>query len=203
MKKNKINTNRVFDQKISPQMLLFVNHYVVCMNGTEAARLAGYRGDDATLAATASRLLRNHKILNELSRQLELFTMPAQEVLVHLTDIARGDIADALNSLGAVDPLEAKRRGKSHLIKRFKTKTVTSDDNDVHEVEIEMYDRLDALKTLAKFHALLIDRVKVDDWRSQAIEDIRKGRIEYGVLANTFDESLAQELFRLAGVRVE
>jgi len=37
-------------------------------NGTESARRAGYKGDDNTLAATATRLLRNVKIIAEKQR---------------------------------------------------------------------------------------------------------------------------------------
>lgn len=182
---------------------LFVEHYIVCMNGTESARLAGYDGDTATLAVVASQNLRHPNILRELDRRLNQFTMSANEVLVHLTDIARGDIADALNAAGGIDPLEAKRRGKSHIIKRFKTKTTTMEDKEIYETEVEMYDRMDALKTLAKFHALLIDRVKVDDWRSQAIEDIKAGRIEFEALVNHFDRQLAADLFAAAGVPIQ
>lgn len=189
--------------ELSPQMLLFVDHYIVCMNGTQSARLAEYSGDDATLAATASRLLRNDKVLREIERRLATFSMSANEVLIHLTDVARGDIADALNSSGGIDPLEAKRRGKSHLIKRFKVKSITKDDEEILETEIEMYDRMDALKTLAKFHALLIDRVRVDDWRSDAIADIKAGKISFEALADAFDRELATELFRSAGIPVQ
>jgi phage terminase small subunit len=75
--------------EISVQMMMFVNHYIICMNGTEAARLAQYSGDDATLAATASRLLRNDKVLREIDHRLSSFTMSANEILAHITDIAR------------------------------------------------------------------------------------------------------------------
>lgn len=44
--------------------------------------------------------------------------------------------------------------------------------------------------------------LKVDDWRSQAIADIRAGKIAYEVLANAFDHSLAAELFAAAGVPI-
>lgn len=43
---------------------------------------------------------------------------------------------------------------------------------------------------------------KVDDWRSQAIEDIRAGKIPFEVLENAFDHSLAAELFAAAGVPI-
>ena len=173
---------------------LFIDHYIVCMNGTEAARLAGYEGDTATLAVMASQNLRNHNVLRNLNTRLESFAMSANEVLIHLTDIARGDIADTLDSSGGIDPLEAKRRGKSHLIKRFKTKQITSEDQDIYETEVEMYDRLDALKTLAKFHSLLIDRVKVDDWRSDVIALLRDGLVTIDAVREEFGSDIAQEL---------
>lgn len=45
--------------------------------------------------------------------------------------------------------------------------------------------------------------VKVDDWRSQAIADIRAGLITYPALAQAFDDTLATELFREAGVPIQ
>lgn len=44
--------------------------------------------------------------------------------------------------------------------------------------------------------------VKHQDWRSMAIEDIRAGRITYQLLAQAFDDSLAAELFREAGISI-
>jgi hypothetical protein len=44
--------------------------------------------------------------------------------------------------------------------------------------------------------------MKVDDWRSQAIADIKAGNIAYEALAGAFDDSLASELFRAAGVPI-
>lgn len=43
---------------------------------------------------------------------------------------------------------------------------------------------------------------KIDDWRSQAIEDIKAGRILYKELAQAFDDDLATTLFREAGISV-
>ncbi len=188
--------------ELSAQMLLFVDHYIICMNGTHAAKLAGYSGDDATLAATASRLLRTDKVLKEIERRLSTFSMSANEVLIHLTDVARGDIGDALNSSGGIDPLEAKRRGKSHLIKRFKIKSVTKEDEEILETEIEMYDRMDALKTLAKFHSLLIDRVKVEDWRTDIIALLKDGKVTPEQVQHEIGRDLAKELFESIGLQL-
>jgi hypothetical protein len=44
--------------------------------------------------------------------------------------------------------------------------------------------------------------IQVDDWRSQAIADIRAGKVTYEDLVNGFDTSLAAALFAEAGVPV-
>lgn len=46
------------------------------------------------------------------------------------------------------------------------------------------------------------ERIAVDDWHSQALEDIKTGRITYPALAEAFDDDLATRLFREAGVTV-
>jgi phage terminase small subunit len=191
----------VVDNGLTIKQRLFIDHYIVCMNATEAARLAGYEGDSATLAVMGSQNLRNHNVLREIDTRLNKFTMSANEVLIQLTDIARGDIADAVNALGGIDVTEAVRRGKSGNIKRFKTKTTTTigkgkddDDTEVFEAEIEMYDRLDALKTLAKFHSLLIDRVRQEDWRTDIIKLLQEGAITPEQIEAELGTEIAREL---------
>jgi phage terminase small subunit len=198
----------VMAERLTGKQQRFVEEYIVCLNATEACRRAGYAGEDNVLAVLGSKMVRNGKILAAIDDQLNAFAMPASEVLTHLTDIARGDVADVLNGVGGIDPLEAVRRGKSHMIKKFKTKTITTigkgkddDDVEVFEAEIEMYDRLKALELLAKYHDL-INKIRIDDWRTQAIADIRSGNLPFEALADAFDKDLASELFRAAGVPI-
>lgn len=180
---------------------VWADEYIVCLNATEAARRAKYAGDDNVLAVQGHHNLRNPKIMAYVRAQLEKHAMSAEELLVRLTDIARGDMGDSLNSMGGIDPLEAKRKGKSHLIKRFKVKTITSEDSDITETEIEMHDALRAQEILAKYHDLT-NRVRVESWEDQAIADIRSGKLPFKVLADAFDDGLATELFKRAGVPV-
>jgi phage terminase small subunit len=180
---------------------LFLDHYIVCMNGTEAARRAGYEGDTATLANMASQNLRNHYILRALETRLNTFAMSPAEVLTRLTDIGRGDVADVMNSAGAIDPSEARARGKSHLIKRIKTKTITTEDSDIHETEVEMYDAQSALNTLLKFHGLLVDRVKVEDWRTDIISLLKEGKVTPEQVQTELGDELAEELFAASEIR--
>lgn len=58
------------------------------------------------------------------------------------------------------------------------------------------------INTLLGLYAPAQSTLRIDDWRSQAIEDIRRGAITYDALAQAFDDTLAAELFRPAGVEV-
>lgn len=177
----------------------FVYEYVNDGNGTEAARRAGYAGSDNVLASTASQLLRKPKILRALEELLAQSAMPANEVLMHLSDIARADIADAVGLFGAPDIGQASARGKSQMVKRIRTKTTTLEDKEIHETELEMYDRLKALELLAKYHDL-VNRVKVDDWRTDIIALLRDGKITREQVEAELGKSLATELFDSIGL---
>jgi len=194
--------------ELTPQMFEFINYYMVLLNGTEAARLAKYSGDDATLAATASRLLSNDKVAREIDRRLTEHAMSANEVLARYTAIARGDIADVVNGVGATDLDEAKRRGKSHLVKRYKVKVTNvteyaGTENEVEkqiiETEVELYSALEALNALAKYHNLT-NKVIVEDWRTEVINLIRSGKVQPQEVQEEFGVDVATELLITAGV---
>lgn len=185
---------------------LWADAYIITLNETESSRMAGYKGDSNALAVQGHHNLRNPKIMAYVRDRLEQHAMSAEEVLVRLTDIGRNDLGDCLNSMGGIDPLEAKRKGKSHLIKRFKIKTtsITEKDGtekDIVETEIEMHDPLSALNLLTKYYDLT-NRVKIITWEDQAIVDIRAGKIPFEALANEFDTDLATRLFEAAGVSI-
>jgi phage terminase small subunit len=59
-----------------------------------------------------------------------------------------------------------------------------------------------ALDKLARIHAMYTDTIRTEDWKDRAVEDIRKGRIDYYALLDATDESLANNLFKRAGVPV-
>lgn len=188
-------------------MFAFINYYLILFNGTEAARLAGYTGDDATLAATASRLLSNDKIAREIDARLTKHAMSANEVLARYTQIARGDIADVVNGVGATDLDEAKRRGKSHLVKRYKVKVTNvtegtgkdTVEKQIIETEVELYSALEALNALARYHNLT-NKVIVEDWRSEIINLIKEGKVQPQEVEEEFGVDVATELLITAGV---
>jgi phage terminase small subunit len=196
---------------LTPQMQVFINAYIVCLNATEAARVAKYGGDDASLAAHASRLLRNGKVAREIDKRLAQHAMSANETLARVTQIGRGDLGDIINESGGIDLLEAKRRAKSHLIKRFKrkTKTITTSsgegngelDSEIleEEIEIEMYSALEALSMLSKYHGLT-NTIKIEDWRTEVVRLIRDDKVSRDELLEEFEPDVVTQLLIEAGM---
>lgn len=137
---------------------MFIAYYVAHLNGTKAARLAQYEGDDATLGVTSHRLLKNAKIRAEVDRLLSEKVMGANETLIRLSEHARGDMGDFIN----IDfSAEAARHPMSRLIKKFKrTSRNDKDDGLTITVELELYDAQAALEKLGRYHALFTDKTE-------------------------------------------
>lgn len=174
----------------------FIDYYVLEKNGVKAAQLAGYKGNYATLRSIASENLSKPNISAEIERRFAENAMGKDEVLARLADIARIDMAEFVtiqHGIPFLDLEKAEHASKLRLLKKFK---VTKQG-----VEIELYDAQAALETLGK-HLGLFNTVKIEDWRTQAIADIRAGKIPYEALADAFDQSLAAELFAAAGVPI-
>jgi phage terminase small subunit len=148
---------------------VFVSEYLKCFNGSEAARRAGYTGSDGAISKTAHDLLKREDIAAEVRQRLDIHVMTADEVLVHLADQARSDIADFLVVDGEnvnVDLAKAVEAKKTGLIKRLKqTRTVrTGKDGETIEtsvIDVELYDRQQALIQIGKVHKLFTERQEI------------------------------------------
>ncbi len=153
----------------------FVDQYFICnMNATKAAIAAGY--SEKTARQIASENLTKPDIAEAIKKRVDEQAMSADEVLFRLGSIARGDISDLLDESGKPDIKKARKNNSTTLIKKVRSKTTSFDKTVIKEVELEMYDSLSALNTLAKIHNLsnkvnMITEVKMyttaaspDDW---------------------------------------
>ena len=146
--------------KLKGKQRLFVEAYVgsAQFNGAEAARQAGY----GVLGARkqASRMSTNVDICAAIHAALALRTLSAAEVLMRLSDHARGTLDDFLTCveeagkdgaegvrIWSLDLNKAKRAGMLHLVKRL---TYTR-----WGWSIELYDAQAALLLLARHYGLL------------------------------------------------
>lgn len=101
------------DGKLTLKQRLFVEAYLGVSkgNGTDAARKAGYKGNDNTLHTVAQENLRKPAIAAAIQEKLnaKATIMGADEVLELLTSTARGDFYEKREQLKALELL-----GKYH-----------------------------------------------------------------------------------------
>lgn len=202
------------EEKLNPRQKLFIEKYLgeAHFNATKAAELAGYKGNKNVLGVTAYDLLRNPKIKAELDACLSAMTMPANVVLARLTEIAESDVADVCDDKGNFSFELAKKRRKTHLLKKIKTERIIkqrkteirddmrafladdetedleSDVEIIHEkIEFEMHDAHAAKRDLGKYHKLFTDRVESDNKNenvSMTVEEWNKREAERIAQAN-------------------
>ncbi len=143
--------------KLTAMQRMFALEYIICKNGTEAARRAGYKGDDNVLAVTAYDNLRNPKIVAFIEERFAEHAMRANEVIERLSDQARadmGDFIDVKHNWVSIDLEKAKQQNKLHLIKKVK--------QGKYGIELELYDAQAAQRTLAQHHGLLKTEVNIN-----------------------------------------
>jgi len=154
-----------------PKQRAFIEEYLQCWNASEAARRAGY--SEKTAGSIGHENLKKPEISAEIERRVAESKMSADEVLVRLADEGRGTLGDFMdiadNGLPAWNFEKAATANKLHLIRKIKTKTVTTHrtrgevEEDITEVEVtlELYSAQAAKEILAKHHKLLTDKVDV------------------------------------------
>lgn len=162
------DTKETAGNELTPKESLFINAYLgeARFNATEAARIAGYKGNDNTLGVVGFENLRKPKIASIALERLNEAAMSANEVLARLSKQARGSLADLLTEDGQFDLAAARVSGFHDLLKKLKVKkTVRRERGGTDEVEdvtyeYEIHDPQAALVHLGKFHKLFIERLE-------------------------------------------
>lgn len=74
--------------KLTTKQRLFVEAYLVSSNATDAARKAGYKGNDVTLGAVGAENLKKPRIAALIGERVEEAIITADEVLRGVKEIA-------------------------------------------------------------------------------------------------------------------
>lgn len=146
---------------LNAKQQVFVEHYLHHWNASEAARRAGY--SQIAAGSIGHDLLKNTEIKAIIDARLTDLQASANEVITRLTEHARGDMLDLVDSDGTVDLVKAKREGKGRLIRKLKKHRRTFLDPGgepivEEQLEIELHDAQTALVQLGKYHKLFTDR---------------------------------------------
>jgi phage terminase small subunit len=168
--------------RLTNRQQAFVEEYLACWNATEAARRAGY--SKKTANEQGSRLLANVSVKAAVAARLAELKADADEVLIRLTDHARGSIEDLMDDEARLSLTSARERGKLHLVRKLKQTTRwDGDGNKIVTDEVELHDAQAALVQLGRHHKLFVDRTEftgkdggvlkveyVNDWRGPAAD---------------------------------
>ncbi len=167
----------------------FIEYYLQTWNGTESARLAGYKGNDQTLAAVGYENLRKPHIKAEIERRMVQMTISANEVLMRLAQQATGNIADFINDGGGINWSKVKQKG--HLVKKV---THTKGKQSV----IEIHDAQSALVHLGRHYGLFKEKLEIS-----VIREVWETMEKLGLTIDDIKtDQLAHTLFATAGIEI-
>lgn len=149
---------------------VFVEEYLTCWNAAEAARRAGY--SEKTARAIGAENLTKPDVQAAIVARLSELKATADEVMARLTAHSRASMEDFIDvAAQSLDLEKAEKRGKLHLIKKFRATTTTvskptGEDVQTHYTEIELHDAQAATVQLARILGLSINRVEVT-WKTE------------------------------------
>jgi phage terminase small subunit len=132
-------------------------------NATDAARKAGYKGDDDAMRARGAETVANRNVRAAIDARMEEVAakrgiLSAEDVLDLISQHASGSMDDFTTAAGRgvrLDLAKAKKAGKFHLVKEFK-KTDKG-------TEIKLYDAQAAAALLGKHHGIFTDTLVIQD----------------------------------------
>lgn len=143
------------NKTLSPRQRAFIDAFMVCRNGAEAVRKAGYRCKNP--GEYAGLLLRHDPVREEVARReadlRRVSQMEAEEVVTLLSIVGRANIKTYLNGDWSLKPLAEIPEALAYAIESVKETTRTTGGKQpetIKVVEFKLKDSLAALDKLAK-----------------------------------------------------
>jgi phage terminase small subunit len=157
---------------LSNKQKMFCLEYLKDFNATKAAIRSGYKARSA--GAIGYENLQKPEIMEEIKRLVEERQMKSDEVILRLSEIARGDIGEFIEIEDEnirIDLDKAKKLGMTKLIKKVKEhkniiitdnlKKGTTTEKQEYFTEVELYSAVDALEMIGKYHKMFTERHEV------------------------------------------
>jgi hypothetical protein len=140
--------------KLTDKQKAFISWYCKVLNATEAARRAGYAGNDDTLRVVGSENLANPNIRAEIDRRLKASIPSAHEVLSRIGQTAFLDVTPYLREDNTLDVQALSDAGLGHVVVGVKPGRNGTEFTLAHPQA--------ARKMLARYHRLLDRHVELD-----------------------------------------
>jgi phage terminase small subunit len=162
---------------LTGKMKKWADAYLVTLNKTEAARLAGYKGKPASLSQIGWENYRKLDIQAYLKDKFDKMGMPADEAVARLSMMGQASIEDYIDILPGgrmilMDFEGAKEAGVLGMIKKLKISK--------EGPEIELYDAQAAIRDILKIHGKFKDSVTNLNFNASDLTDEQLQRIASG-----------------------
>lgn len=163
----------LLNDPLTPRQRFFVEEYLKDFNATQAAIRAGYPA--TTAGSLANEYLAKPRIALEIARakavRVARCHYEADVVLAEMSTIAHSDVSFYRVDLeGNVALAEGAPPDALKAIKKIKRKTrVTKDGGVEHDVEIELWDKPNALKLMGRHVGLFPDKVELTGKDGEAL----------------------------------
>lgn len=160
--------------KMQAKHARFCDEYLIDLNGKQSAIRAGYAPNSAEV--TASKLLTNTKVRAYIDYQTALIHrrlgVSAERIVNELAKIAFVDPTELLNIDSGTMHGNATKSDKA-VIQSVKVKTIPTENGDIVEREIRLYDKVKALELLGKREAMWVEKRedKIDQEITVVLDD--------------------------------
>lgn len=160
--------------KLTPKQQRFIEEYLTDLNATQAAIRAGYSPQSAYSIGEENLkkpVIRDaiDKALAERSRRTGI---NQDRVLLELAKIAFVNASDVINMDEATIRGDANREDTA-TIASVKVKRIPTDDGDIVEREVKVYDKIKALELLGKHLGMFTDKLNVNaEMAVRIVDDI-------------------------------
>jgi phage terminase small subunit len=159
---------------LTAKQQLFAQNYVILLNGTRAAKAAGYSADsESSLAWQASTNLRNPKIKRYIEKLFAAGKMGKDEVIGRLQALANADIGNYLQVVKVIRNGVEQDEWRFNLVKAINdgnTSLIKSIKRDKFGVVVELHDKVRTLELIGKHHRLFADVTIAGDKPDQTAE---------------------------------
>ena len=147
--------------KMTAKQGRFVDEYLIDLNGTQAAIRAGYSPN--TAHDIASENLRKPNIAAAvalaMAERSKRTGITADRVLEEIAKLAFVNAADVISSDGSVSGLAL--RDDTAAIQSVKVKTIPTEEGDIVEQEVRLYDKTRNLELLGRHLGLFNDKLAI------------------------------------------
>jgi len=158
--------------RLTAKQKRFIEEYLIDLNATQAAIRAGYSPDSARQIGTEnlSKPAIRARIDRAMAERSKRTGINAERVIIELARIALVNPGNLINFAEATVKGEATEDDLA-AIQSVKVKTIPTEDGDIVEREVRLYDKNRALELLGKHLGMFTDKLNVNAEMSVKIVD--------------------------------